>query len=254
MTLKIESSHVKKLSGLLKREMKKVTEQDVPDGANPVTQLTLSILEWNATRKQAEAAFDAIMSEVVDINELRVSAPRDVVAMIGKDYPLAEERVIRLKECLQDVFLREHAVAMESLKSKNKKDIKHYLDTLGSCPPYAAAQVLLLSFGGHAFPVDEKLALLLIEEGAAPEGASVEEITAYLERQIKAADGPLAHTALKAWADTKRRKVDSLVAPPAPPPPPVVEKPATKKKTTTKKTTKKKTTTSSKGRVVGRKK
>lgn len=196
----------------------------------------VGFLEWNASRRQADSAHRRLVAAMVDNNELRVTRTEDLTTLIGRKYPLVSERIERMLESLQDVFLREHAVSLDSLREQPKKDIRHYLETLGGIPPYVASQVLLLSFGGHALPVDDKTAFLLIEEGVVPEGAEIRQITSYLERQVKASNAVEAHMKLRAWADSKRRREGFYRIEAEPPPTPV----KTKKTKKTRKASKKK--------------
>jgi endonuclease III len=177
---------------------------DDPPPRDPVGQLIVSFLNWNATRSQAEDAFTAIMGIMIDVNDLRVSHPHELIEIIGTDYPAAGARIIRLREALNEVYLREHDIHMHSIAGKGKKEQRAYLDTLPGIAPFIAAQVTLLSFGGHAMPVDEKLTALLISEGCLEEGTTPGEAEAFLVRQVKAGDALEAHLALQAWADKRK--------------------------------------------------
>ena len=100
-----------------------------------------------------------------------------------------------------------------NLAKKSKKDIRTYLDTIPSMPPYVAAQVTLLSFTGHAVPVDDVLADRLRAEGVVDPEATVDQIASFLERQIRAADGVKAHGSLRAWTDSSPRKQSNTAKP-----------------------------------------
>lgn len=241
---KTDTKQVKALNALLKKA-RTAWNGEEPAPLEPTTQLVVGFLTWNSTTKQAEGALEKIMSQVVDLNEMRVSLHHEVVEMIGVRYPMAEERVIRMREAMFEVFAREHDWRMNSVKTKGKREQREYLDTLPGIPPYVAAQVALLCFGAHALPVDDKLAFLLIQEGIADPGTSPADIEHWLLRQIKAGDAMDAHLALQHWADGKK-----MPTPKAPKPPKkkaAAKKPATKKaaakKTTTKKTPVKKSAT-----------
>ncbi|XAM00433.1 hypothetical protein OT109_03395 [Phycisphaeraceae bacterium D3-23] len=232
---KTDTKHIKALNALLKKA-RSAWKGEEPPPLEPITQLVVGFLTWNATSKQAEGAFDKIMSQVVDLNELRVSLNFEIVEMIGVRYPQAEERAIRLRESMHEVFEREHDWRMHSVKTKGKREQREYLDTLPGIPPYVAAQVALLCFGAHALPVDDKLAALLIAQGVAEDGATPAEIESWLLRQIKAGDALDAHLALQHWADGKKMPAPK----PAPKKKPTAKKAPVKKKAATKKPTAKK--------------
>jgi len=177
---------------------------DDPPASEPVTQLVIGMLQWEATRKQAETAFSKLMEQLVDINELRVSHDRELVGVIGQNYPRAEERIARLQEVLNAIFVREHGVALHSIASKGKKEQRAYLDSLPALPPYVAAQVTLLSYGGHALPVDEKLVSLLAQEEILEADMTPAQAESTLLRQVKAVEAVHVHMLLQAWADANK--------------------------------------------------
>ncbi|MEM9294493.1 MAG: hypothetical protein AAGA57_01710 [Planctomycetota bacterium] len=203
-----ETAESKALAALLKKLLGAAKGQP-PDRREPIEQLVLSMLQWESTRKQAEAAYDAWLAGVSDLNELRVSFDHELIEVLGEDYPRGPERVRRMRESMHEVFIREYDWRMASLDERNKRDQREYLDTLPGLPPYAAAGVMLLSLGGHALPVDGKLRRLLEAEGALPEGLSDGEAESWLLRQIKAGEALSAHHALQCWADGRKDKGDA---------------------------------------------
>jgi endonuclease III len=215
MTQSAQPQNIKTLLTKLGRKYK----PDDPPASDPVTQLVIGMLQWEATRKQAEQAFSRLMNELVDINEIRVSHDSELVAILGTNYPKVDERIARLREALDAIFVREHGVAMSSIADKGKKEQRAYLDALPGVPPYVAAQVTLLSFGGHALPMDQKLVALLAEEAILDADTPPAQAESTLLRQVKAADAVHAHMLLQAWADdskanrataTKKKKTAAL--------------------------------------------
>ncbi|MEM6506816.1 MAG: hypothetical protein AAF711_15365 [Planctomycetota bacterium] len=240
----------KAFATVLKKARSAASGEEI-DELEPIAELVVSFLTWNATSRQADTAFGKIMAQVVDLNELRVSHANEVVELIGVRYPDAQHRVIRLLQSMMEIFEREHDYKMGSLATRSKRELREYLDTLPGIPPYVAARVALLAFGAHAMPVDDRLLILLIKAGVFEAGTTPADAEAWLSRQVKAGDALDAYAALQEWADSQRVTIPS---PPKTPPlksSPVPEQPkkATKaastkkvvKKTTTKKTAKKKT-------------
>lgn len=197
--MKNESAYTKKLTALLKK-VKDAHQPSPHTPADPVTELVIAYLQWNSSRKLAHAAHDRLMKQMVDNNDLRVSHPHEIVNLIGSEYPRSEERAARLHEALQEIFNREHTVALEHLSSQGKKQARTYLDSLPGMVSYVSSRVMLISFGAHALPVDDLLRDKLIAEEAADPDASVEEVAAFLERQIKAGDALQYHLSLDEWS------------------------------------------------------
>jgi len=215
-----ESAYISRFNAVLKKVLKAHAEQP-PEPAEPITQLIHAFLQWNATQRQAELAYSRVMEAMVDANDLRISFVDEVIGLLGPRYPMVDERAARLHDALQEVFVREHGMTLTSLATKPKKDARTYLDSLPGMTPFVAAQVMLLCFGAHAVPVDDRLNDLLREAGAIDEDATPAETEAFIGRRIKSGEAPQVHAALQAWVDAGSKRV----------------KVATTKKKTSKKTT-----------------
>lgn len=198
--------YAKRFATLMRRIKAKHPAQPT-EPAEPVAQLVIAFLEWNASRSAARAAYDRLLAKMVDHNELRVSHAHEIVAILGKQYPKVQERSERLHDTLHDIFMREQAVNLGELTKKGKKEIRQYLGSLKGITPYVAAQVTLRCFGGHAVPVDDRLADLLAAVDAVDSEASIGDIESFLERQIKADGAIEAHEALMTWRDAGSGRV-----------------------------------------------
>jgi endonuclease III len=155
---------------------KKISQQHMAepaDAAKPVSQIGIAFLQWEATTKAADTAWARLWPALIDLNDMRVSHPHEIIEMIGSRYPRAAERVDRLHDVLQEIYVREHEMSMRSLQNKGKKEVRAYLESLPGIVPYVSAQILLICYEGHAIPVDQTLANLLKIQGVASEDASV---------------------------------------------------------------------------------
>lgn len=197
----------KKLAALLKR-LKPLEPADVAQDSEPIAQLVLSFLNWETTRRQAQAAFDRIVASVVDLNELRVSLEPEIVHMIGSDYPLAVQRVMRLRQTMNEIYRREHDWRPNSFANKGKKEQRAYLETLPGIVPYVSSRVALVSFGGHAMPVDNKLVTLLQREEVVDEEMDLGDVESFLLKNIKADESLEGFLKLQGFADESRIQAD----------------------------------------------
>lgn len=197
--MKNESAYTKKFVALLKK-IKEAHQPAAFSEYDPVEHLVVAFLQWNSSRKLAEAAFTKLMAPMVDKNDLRVSHPHEIVALIGEDYPRADERAARLHESLQEIYNREHGVTLDSVSSQGKKQARTYLDSLPGMVSYVSSRVMLLSVNAHAIPVDDLLRDKLVSEEVVEPDATVEEISAFIERQVKSGEGIAAHLAMDEWS------------------------------------------------------
>lgn len=222
------------LKSLLKSLRSKYGPVEAPQPAeDPLEDFVWSYLMWESTTSKAENALKRIQSTVVDTNELRVSLPNEIIDMLGERYPLVEERAVRLRASLDDIFRREHAMSLESLKSLGKREAKQYLDSIDAAPLYVTSRVTLISLGGHAAPLDQRILDLLIAEDIFPDDITIDDASAQMMRAIKAADSAECYLLLRAWADDSDRAPKKTAKP---------ERASKKKKSTRKKVSKKSTT------------
>ncbi|MBX3363801.1 MAG: hypothetical protein KF866_03465 [Phycisphaeraceae bacterium] len=163
--------------------------------------LVQSFLVWEASTAQAGSAIKRIVSQVVDCNELRVCVPEELVRLLGPRYPKGEERAERLLASLQDVYTREHEIALGSLGSMPKRDAMHYLMSLRGMAPFVASRVGLLGLGVHAVPIDDRLCAYLMAEGVAIADQTPAGLAGWLERQLRAGEAVEAYLLIEEGCD-----------------------------------------------------
>lgn len=200
----------------------------VEEGVDPLLHLFVySFLLWDATSGQARAAMKRLRDNFVDFNELRVAFADEIAASFGERYPRGYERALRLRSSLHDIFKREHALTLNRLSELSKREARGYLESLDGTPAYVASRVFLLGLGGHAIPVDQRIADLLAEEAVLSDDVTDAETAAsWLERQVRAGEAAHAQTILQAWSDDegampkRDRRADAPdFSPPEIPPP-----------------------------------
>lgn len=199
----------KKFASLLKRLRRAdAAPQEIPaaDGEDPiVSQLVYSLLLWEASSGQARAAFRRVRESLVDFNELRVCVPEEIAGIIGDRYPLSAERSLRIRSVLHAVFVARHQLSLSHLAAAPKRDARAALEALEGIPQFVAARVVLVSLGGHAIPVDERLRDLLAREKVIPPDLTPAATGHALERLVRAEESLAAHAALSVWSDEEGR-------------------------------------------------
>jgi hypothetical protein len=190
--------HAKALNSLLRSLRNKYDPIAVAD-RTPLEEFVYSFLLWEATTAKADAAYKRMVNAMVDFNEMRVSRVPELVALMGKTYPRAEERAQRMRAALNEVYVREFAVTLDPCAGLSKREARKYLESLDGCPSFVAARVLLLRMDGHALPVDDKLNARLIEAEVSEEDADPARTAGVIERHVKAEDALGVHLLLQAW-------------------------------------------------------
>lgn len=197
--MKNATESAKKLKSLLAGIKPEPTGETAP--REPLEQLVYAFLLYDTTRRQADQAYPRLMKAVVDINDLRVSDPADIVLAIGERYSRAVERATAIKYALHSIYLKEHDCTLEHLKEQSKRDARQYLEQLDAISPFVVASVMLFGLGGHAVAVDEQLARYLKRDEIVDEQATLPEVQSFLEHHIKAAEGFKAHDKLRTYAE-----------------------------------------------------
>ena len=198
--MKNATAYAKKLRGLMRKVKAEPAPTEPP--TDPIQQIIYAFMLWETTRRQADQAYGRLTRAFVDINELRVSDPYEILQAMGDRYSKADERALKLRETLNAIYNNEHAVSLEGLKDQSKRDARAYLDSLTGIEPFVAASVMLHSLGGHAVPVDEQLVAKLKRDGIVDEEAALGDVQSFLENNIKAADGLKAHDTLRTYVES----------------------------------------------------
>jgi len=169
---------------------------------DPLHEFMYSCLRYDSVERNADLSLQRWLDMALDENENRTFQEEHSAATIGKTYPGVEERALRIKRSLQEVFMREPKLSLESAMGLPKREGRKYLETLEGMHPFVSARVTLLVLGGHSFPVDQRMLDLLIEEGVFEEDTALAEAIASMERMIRASDAVSAYLLLQAWAES----------------------------------------------------
>jgi endonuclease III len=165
-----------------------------PDAAE-LTRMSLlecvlfSILRENHSFDSAVNALERLANRdnFIDWNDLRVSDLEEIRSYLP-DYPDADQRGTAIKRFLRELFRKNYKFEVEGLSRKTWKEAREELgsyETLGN--DFHLSQVQVLTFGGHAFPVDQRIALMLTRLGIAEDSNDIPTIRGLLEKNISKA-------------------------------------------------------------------
>jgi endonuclease III len=181
-----------------------------------IEEFIVAILARETTESQAVAAYKRLIENVVDLNELRVTTPREMADFIGASFPECAEKSDEIASVLSDIVAREGRLDLAVLKQKKVREAREYLETLGGASPFAAAWVLSRCLGGHAVPVDQALIRALKADALVSADAELPEIQAFLERVIASADARRYPALLREYALRRTKSPKrAAAAPPA---------------------------------------
>lgn len=92
-----------------------------------------------------------LMQHFVDWNEVRVSRPQILVAVLGKQ-PRAAARVALLQRFLETFFLRQRSLSLDYLFTLKPHEVKRFLTDLQVFDREELAAILLTGFRQRVFP------------------------------------------------------------------------------------------------------
>ena len=179
-----------------------------------MSELVFSMLVWESSIEHAIRAVETIDEQLIDLNELRVCTPEELVAILPARYPRLLERSERLIVSLNAIFERENCLSLSHLPEKTKKEVIDYFQSIDAIPPFVTARVILLGLGWHAMPMDEWLSNELARCGVIEKTSDISSLIGRMERAVRATDSLEFYTLLEHWAtDQRAAKLSSRKSP-----------------------------------------
>jgi endonuclease-3 len=204
------------LTRLQKQLKKQSTVGSPPSDYAVLDHLLFGVCLEDAEFSAADAVLNRLKSGYYDWNEVRVSSIREL-ELSAKGLPNPEDKAMRIKQVLQSLFETTYGFDLEDLRRKPLGQAVKRLRKLEGTTPFAIAYTVQAALGGHAIPVDEGMARLMIHLGIVGESANHEEIRSRLERYVPKARGQeftalVRHLAVQAAGRKKPEAVDKLLA------------------------------------------
>ena len=207
--MKNATKHAEELRSLFKRLMK---DHKGHAGATPpqkqdsIRALVRGILSYDVPDSKVDDAMSRIEREFVDLNELRVATELEVIELLGQRYPDVEHRVEMIVRALNAIFEKEHTLNLERMATISKRDVRQFLRDLPDLHPFADAYVMLMSFDGHAIPVDDEMLTYLRDHDIVDDKATVADAQRFVEHHVKAEECHDFYAAFRKAAQTESGK------------------------------------------------
>lgn len=165
-----------------------VKKTDEPPAMDVLHRMVYAVCREGTSREEADAAFKKLGTSFFDMNEVRVSAAREVARALSElpDYMHRAERIIAI---LQEVFETTYSFDLESLHKKGLKQAQKMLERYRGSSPFLVAYVLRHSMDGHAMPVDEDVLRCLKRLEIVEDSADLESAQTTLENLIPKTKG-----------------------------------------------------------------
>jgi endonuclease III len=208
--MKNATKHAEDLRSLSRKLVREHKPGDKP-AIEPLWALVRGAMSYDMPNARVDDAIRAIEKEFVDLNELRVATDLEVQGLLGVKYPAIEKRVAMITQSLNEIFEREHTMSLDRLKTISRRDARHFLRELPGIHPFVEAYVMLMSFDGHAMPIDDMMLSFLREEEIVDETVTLEDAQKFLEHHLKAEECYPFFASLRAASGEGTRKKKARV-------------------------------------------
>jgi len=169
---------------------------------HPVEHAVRTILAEEASAAETDQAIERVRRHFVDMNDLRVSHPREIRETLGADFPRAAYKARIIPRLLDQVFKQHNSMVWDFLEPMGKLQVRAYFECLEDVRPFVAAVIARDCAGAHAFPVDNDVARVLSRLAVLDPAAQTEtEMQAFLERAVKASRAYETHGLIKRLAE-----------------------------------------------------
>jgi endonuclease III len=197
------SKKVQKLYRKLKRGRSKVQAAVYEE---PTDALVYATISENTNDSAAYSAQRRFAEHFIDLNDLRVSRPEEIIEVLGEDAPENRKIAANLLQILKAIFNTYHAVSLKGLSKIGKRPTKQALEKLDGTSHFTVNYCMLTAFQGHAIPLTRKMIEYLINNELIDPDANEQEIEGFLTRQISAKNGYEFYYLLRQESESSRAK------------------------------------------------
>lgn len=177
------SKEIQKLYRGLKKKgpkIKPVSYDEVLDA------FVYALISESITQSQAKAAFDKFDNHFVDVNDMRVCRPEEIMEMIGDDSAETKQIAVHASTCLRTVFDTYNVLGFEDMAKMGKRQARQVLEKITEGDSFVVDYCMLTALGGHAIPLTARMIEYLKDNEMVHADSERDDIEGFLTRQISA--------------------------------------------------------------------
>jgi endonuclease III len=172
----------------------------------PVDAIVHGIISENITETAAQAMSRKFADYFVDLNDMRVSRPEEMVEILGEDTHITRQTTNTLTSTLMAIFNEYHMVSLQALKKIGKRPAKKALEKLDGITRFAVDYCMLMALQGHAIPLTGRMIEYLKSHELVDSEVDEQQIEGFLTRQISAKNGYEFYTFLRRESEASEAK------------------------------------------------
>jgi len=146
------------------------------------------VISENMKESAAQAAIKRFAGYFVDLNDLRVSRPEEIIEMLGEDTPVTRNISSILTRALKAIFDEHNNLSLESLNKLGKRQARQVLEKIEGSSRFVVDYCMLTFLQGHAIPLTKNMIEYLKNNQMVHPEADEQEIEGFLARQISASN------------------------------------------------------------------
>ena len=195
------SKKIQKLYRSLSRKYPKVQKANHEEVEHAVV---YAIISENMSEKATKSAFHKLPDCFIDLNDLRVSRPDEIIEMLGEDTPETRDIALTITRVLSGIFNEYNKVNLEPLKKMGKRPAKQIIEKIDGISRFVVDYCMLTSLKGHAIPLTKTMIEFLKNNELVDPEADEDQIEGFLAKQISAQNGYDFYTFLRRESEAKK--------------------------------------------------
>ncbi len=204
--MKNSKDYAKKIQRLHRSLSRKYPKAQKVIHDEPADAIVYAIISAELSKKATESAIKRFAGYFVDLNDLRVSQPEEIVEMLGADTPVTRTIASTITMVLRAVFNEYHKVSLEALKKIGKRPARQILEKLEGTSRFVVDYCMLTSLQGHAIPLTKGMIEYLTNKELVYPNADEQRIGGFLAKQISAKKGYEFYALLRRESEARRSK------------------------------------------------
>jgi endonuclease III len=187
---------------------RKYPKPECPDYEEPADAVVFAVISEHTTEQQSEHAMRKVKEHFIDLNDLRVSRPEEIVEALGADSGVSVQSAASLTIILKAIFEKYNMVTLTDIKKLGKKQIRDIISQLPEMSAFVIDYCMLTAYKAHAIPLTAKMFEYLKAERIVGPGMEPQQVSQMLARQIPASQGYTFYAVLRKEAERPPAKKD----------------------------------------------
>jgi endonuclease III len=197
----------------------------------PLEAVVYALISEDTTSAEAHSAAKRLNGYFVDLNELRVARPDEIVEVLGYDAKAARATAAAVTTVLRTIFNETNTLSLKGLRKTGKRQARKKLEQINGITGFAIDYCMLTSLKGHAVPLTGKMTDYLRTNELTHPQADEKDIAGFLTKQVRAEKAFEFYTLLRRVSESGKAMPKTITKSRSA----GKSKPKTKKKTKTRK-------------------